>query len=203
MKEIDFKISQFIDNELSDAEQKELFAVLSENKDARQTLAEFLRMKKDTSKHYIEITADLLPMPSDLLVTMNKKRQPNIYRFMFYFTAAAAVILLMLLTWNQNGKEDYSSDYRTLKTNYESLQKNYENSLKQLKDLRIKQTVTSTTKSNTKKRELKHELIFTSNTGPIRKPFNSLNEKYLANLPKFTPITISKEDFIGGQIVGN
>jgi len=56
MKEIELQISQFIDNELNDAEQKKLFAVLAEDQNARQTLSDFMQLKKDTSEHYNNIT---------------------------------------------------------------------------------------------------------------------------------------------------
>jgi hypothetical protein len=203
MKDIEFKISQFIDNELSDAEQKDLFGVLAEDQKARQMLADYMKMKKDTSTHYKNINAELAPLAVNQPYVKSERRQSNIYKLMFYCSAAAAVILLMLMWWNQEGKGEISSQYSLLKAKYFSLEEQYAISMNWNRDIQEKNIVPTVNQLNIRKSTHKHEIIFTSNTKSIRKPNTLQTEKYLAKLPKITAITISKEDFIGGQIVGN
>ena len=59
MKDYEFKISQFVDNELSANEQQELFRFLSESEEARQTLVDFMEMKKETKSFYAGMNAEM------------------------------------------------------------------------------------------------------------------------------------------------
>jgi len=52
MEELEYKISQLIDNELEDSEQTELFNSLASDRNARQIFTEFMEIKKEIGTYY-------------------------------------------------------------------------------------------------------------------------------------------------------
>ena len=59
MNDLDYKISMLIDNELDNSEQTELFKMLANDNNARQTFAEYMNMKKEVGSYYSSKTADV------------------------------------------------------------------------------------------------------------------------------------------------
>ncbi len=195
MKEIDLQISQFIDNELNDAEQKKLFAVLAEDQNARQTLSDFMQLKKDTSEHYKNITTELiLPAISQTTAEPNKK-----YKMMFYLSLAASIVLAMLLAWNQSGKEKVLKQFDVLLAKYEILMNQYSDAIekKNEKEPFPQQLAKKSILTELRKKPSVKSISNFQNTTFLSR----VKQKY-ETMP-IKSVVITKEDFIGGQIVGN
>ncbi|HEX2983434.1 MAG TPA: zf-HC2 domain-containing protein [Ignavibacteriales bacterium] len=93
MKHYEYEINLFIDNELDESSQKDLFLHLSQCEECRRDFAKYLIIKEKSRK---VIAKDMLSMKTFFL---KKKDQPanNIYnRAAVFVMAAAAVILLFL-----------------------------------------------------------------------------------------------------------
>jgi hypothetical protein len=199
MKEIELQISQFIDNELNDTEQKELFAVLAIDRNARQTLSDFIQLKKNISAHHNDITTNLLP--TSFIPNQTKDRlEPNRkYKAMFYFSLAASIVLAMLLAWNQKSKDEAYEHTNVLQAKYEKLVSQYTNvtETKMEKELASLQLA----KNNVLTELRKSPSMKTVSKLPSAEFLNRIKQKYEAN--PVNRAVITKEDFIGGQIVGN
>ncbi len=199
MKEIELQISQFVDNELNDAEQKKLFSVLAEDQNARQTLSDFMHLKKNISAHHNNITTDLLPRSFIPDQTKDKHEPNRKYKAMFYFSLAASIVLAMLLAWNQKSKDELYEQNNVLQAKYNSLERQYSN---------VKETKTekeSFSQQLAKKSALtkfvKQPSLKTLPKLPDTEFLSRIKQKYETRLAN--SVVITKEDFIGGQIVGN
>ena len=199
MKEIELQISQFIDNELNDAEQKKLFSVLTEDQNARQILADFMRLKKNISTHHNSITTDLLPMSFAPDQTKSKLEPNRKYKTMFYFSLAASIVLAMLLVWNQKSKDELFEQNNVLLVKYEEVINQYSN----LMEMKAEKESFS--------RQLAKKNILTElrKKPSVKSVSNFQNTTFLSRIKQkyetkpINSVAITKEDFIGGQIVGN
>ena len=89
MKHYDNEINLFIDCELPDEQNKELFIHLEGCKECQNTFSEFIMLKEKTRTLCMENLNQVKNKPEP--VTM-------FYKFGFYTSVAAAIILLFLLT---------------------------------------------------------------------------------------------------------
>jgi|SRR3989339_326945 len=195
MKEIELVISQFIDNELNDEEQKKLFVVLAEDQNLRQTLSDFMQIKKNTSEHYKNITTELFrPAIKQTGTEPNKK-----YKTMFYFSLAASIVFATLLAWNQNSKDEISKQYYALQSQFKSLERQYSN----VKEMKTEKESFSQllAKKNVRTKFKKWISLKTIPRLPNAEFLSRIKQKYEAK--PVNSVAITKEDFIGGQIVGN
>ena len=204
MKEIELQISQFIDNELNDHAQKKLFGVLAENKSARQTLFDFMQIKKGIAEHHGSITEILNPKPFLLRQTESNIGFRNKYKALFYISTAAAVILAMLLFINHNEIQKESIQFASLQNQYNSLQMENAKALiekesrKGIQKESILIATTSKSKNNrSDKVYLTKNIQSTANSNQLKR-MSQISEIIQAN-----KAVITKDDFIGGQIVGN
>jgi len=209
MKDYEFKISQFVDNELSANEQQELFRFLSESEEARQTLADFMEVKKETKLFYSGMNAE---MDGSKIVTagiyaQNEKEKK--YKTMFYFSAAASILFAFLLIVNEFKQNPILTKYQNLQTEIIELQENYSDVLsKQIELVRVNNQLYEETeklktaqvvmKSKPDKKNLKVQPP--KITKKQKKPNYKSRNNYLASIPTFT---ITKDDFLGQQIIGN
>ena len=199
MKEIELQISQFIDNELNDAEQKKLFSVLAEDQRARQTLSDFMQLKKNISAHHNSITTNLLQMSFIPNQTKDKLAPNRKYKTMFYFSFAASIVLAMLLAWNQKSKDELYEQNNVLQAKYNSLERQYSN----VKEMKTEKESFSQqlAKKNALTEFVKLSSLKTLPRLPNTEFLSRIKQKYETRL--VNSVAITKEDFIGGQIVGN
>jgi hypothetical protein len=95
MKHYEMEISRFIDNEIPSDEHQRLFAHLSDCEECRKTLMDFMEIKKDSRSYYEDFQIEIKPA-FDIPVEIVPKKEKNIYKSFFYFSAAASVILGVL-----------------------------------------------------------------------------------------------------------
>jgi len=209
MKEYEFKISQFVDNELSANEQKELFLYLSESEEARQSLADFIEMKKEVKSFYAGMNSEIddSKIVTAGITTQNKREKKN--KTMFYFSTAASIIFAFLFLINQFKENPILTKYQNLQTEMIELQENYSDALNEqtellkinnqlyveTKKLRIAQAVFKK-KSDSKTPRIELPKVEQQKKNPNYKSRNN----YLASIPTYT---ITKDDFLGQQIIGN
>jgi len=216
MKDYEFKISQFVDNELSANEQQELFRFLSESEEARQTLVDYMEMKKETKSFYSGMNAE---MDDSKIVTagiyaQNEKEKK--YKTMFYFSAAASILFAFLLLLNQFKENPIFAKYQNLQTEIIELQENYSDVLsKQIGLVRVNnQLYEETEKLKTANVVLNQK--FDKSVPRVEPPKVEIQKKkerrsyttgnsgrMVASLQNAQRIEITKNDFLGGQIIGN
>jgi hypothetical protein len=206
MKDLEFKISQFIDNELPADEQKELFLYLAEDADARETLSDYMQMKSEARQHYESINVTLdepKVLSTGIAHAVEEKRR---YMYMFYFSAAASIIFALLVLYNYLQPNPLLPDYYNLQKDYIQLQEEYSRALSdkielvnmnsQLFDenekLRSKQILSSDHEKEqfSENNVRRNEAV----TTPLRKT------NYLASIPS---VQITENDFLGPKIIGN
>lgn len=209
MKDYEQKISHFVDNELSANEQKELFRFLSESEEARQTLTDFMEMKKEVKTFYsgMDVEINDSKIVSVGISAQNKREKK--YKSMFYFSAAASIIFVILLVVNEFKQNPILTKYQNLKTEMIALQENYSDVLsKQIELVRVNnQLYEETEKLKTaqlvinNKSDKKVPRVEPPKVEKQKKKLNYKNRKnYLASIPTYT---IAKDDFLGQQIIGN
>ncbi len=204
MKEIELQISQFIDNELNDDAQKKLFEMLAEDKSARQMLSDFVQLKQKIAQHHESITENLYPKPYILKPSKSNIEHGYKYKKMFYVSAAAAVVLALLLTLNRLERQNDIMQFNSLQKQYSVLK------MEKAKALIEKETtkeiqkgssfIASTGKSkiNRSNKEYKNTNMRSADNSNQLKRMVQISEIIQAN-----KAVITKDDFIGGQIVGN
>ncbi len=209
MKDYEIKISQFVDNELSVNEQQELFHFLSKDEEARQTLVDFMEMKKETKSFYagMNIEMDNCKIMAANMSVQNKKAKRH--KTMFYFSAAAAILLAFMFLTNQFKEDPILMKYQNLQTEMVTLQEKYTETLnKEVKLLELNnqlyletQKLKTTQKVMNKKSIKKPSQIESLRTSKQQKiPKHKNYNTYLATIPTYT---ITKDDFLGQQIIGN
>lgn len=209
MKDYEIKISQFIDNELSIDEQQELFCFLSENEDARQTLIDFMEVKKEAKSFY---TGMSIEMDGSQIVTISensKSEKAKKYKTMFYFSTAAAILLAFAFLLNQFKENPILTKYQNLQTEIITLQEKHNDALnKEAKLLELNNQLTIEVQ-NIKTEQLavnKKRKILTPKPEPsksnihVKKAKVKNQNNYLANIPTYA---ITKDDFLGQQVIGN
>lgn len=172
MKHYDFEISQFIDGELEENLQKELFAHLAECTACRNVLFEFLEIRNKSKKFFegINLHQQDVVLSGDVQHEVNKK---NYYIPLFYFFAAASIILGFLFLINQVNGSELKNKFEKLQTNYADLQKDYKKIIEQKNVGGIKVKTTQT------------ENRMVNNTAGInKKKFRPIEEKTGIKKPK-------------------
>jgi hypothetical protein len=213
MKDYELMISQFVDNELSTTEQQELFLFLSENKVGREMLFDFIEIKKESKSFYSELNVE---MENKKVIAIDNKIERKQKR-MFYFSAAAAILFGFLFLINQFKENPVATKYQNLQTEMIELQESYSDLLKKQTDLiRVNnQLYVETQKRKTSKivkgnRDNNNSIKTKPSKGVKQlrnKSGNSISSsnkgRMLASLQNIQIIQITKNDFLGEQIIGN
>lgn len=198
MEDLEMKISQFVDNELSDTEQIEVFGLLANDHNARQLYSKLLMLKKEVSKHHSEVRTDLFSIK--LNQPIRELPKVNLFKLGFTFSSIAAIILIMFLWWGQYENKRSVEQFTSLLKKYELMK---EEKKLLLNYHEVEPTVLNaalTKKSKIKKVDLVEPPIgdkatkITTNTDRLR---------MFTQIPLAKNVVISKDDFIGGQIVSN
>jgi len=217
MKDYEFKISQFVDNELSANEQQELFRYLSENSEARKTLVDFMEVKNEAKSFYagLNVEMDDSKIVTAGITAQNKKEEK--FKSMFYFSAAASIIFAFLFLINQFKENPILTKYQNLQTEMIELQENYSDALNKQNELlkinnqlyaetkkfRIAQLVLKK-KSDEKAPRIELPKVETQKRKKERRSHTTGNSgRMVAALQNVQTIEITKNDFLGGQIIGN
>lgn len=209
MKDYEFKISQFIDNELSINEQQELFRFLSESQEAQQILIDFMEMKKETKSFYAGMNIEVDGSQIAAISENSKSEKAKKYKTMFYVSTAAAVLLAFALLLNSFKENPFLAKYQNLQTEMVTLQEKYTEALnKEVKLLELNnQLYIETQKLKTtrivinKNNDIKAPRMKPSKVSKNqRNPKHKDHNNYLASIPTYT---ITKDDFLGQQIIGN
>ena len=204
MKDIELQISQFIDNELSDGDQKQLFMALAEDKSVREILSDFMKLKKGIAQHHGNITENLHPIPIPLDQTKSYSKQSNKYKTMFYFSAAAAIVLAMLLSLSRIESQNNFIQFAALQKQYNSLKiENSEviNQKETMKEIPQEPLLIKTINKSIKTKNNKTFLAANVQTTENKDRMNKLVQ--ITEIIQANKAVITKDDFIGGQIVGN
>ena len=131
------------------------------------------------------------------------------YKTMFYFTAAASIIFIFLFLTSQFKKNPFLAKYQNLQTEMVTLQEKYTAALnKEVKLLELNnQLYIETQKLKTtrivinKNNDIKAPRMKPSKVSKNqRNPKHKDHNNYLASIPTYT---ITKDDFLGQQIIGN
>jgi len=205
MKHYELEISQFIDNELTAGEQKKLFAHLSDCEECRAILSDFMEMKKESRAFYEDIDVDLKPV-INLPEAVESKKENNIYKPLFYFSAAALIILGLLFLLKLSNVDKLETQYSSLQLKYNELKTAY-SSFK--KDDIINSPSSKNISSNDEKVSSgkKHHGLKKSNYVSTKNlSSKSLKENYFKFSRKSRQITVvqvTKNDFLTPQIIGN
>ncbi|MCP4969035.1 MAG: hypothetical protein GY932_00405 [Arcobacter sp.] len=205
MKDYEFMISQFVDNELSANEQRELFLFLSESEDGRKILSDYMEVKKETKLFYAGINPELNePKIAAINISQSDNKEKK-YKTRFYFAATASILFAFLFMSNFIKENSFESQYQNLQTENIILQENYSNALDKQMELN-NQLHEKTEKPKVEKVEINKSAkrVFnrqaTKKKKVQKKPSYKKRKNYLASIPAFT---ITKNDFLGQQIIGN
>lgn len=201
MKHYDLEISQFVDNELSVEEQKELFAHLSECQDCRKTLSEFMELKKDSKLFYSQLDVEIEPVK--LPAAVEQKKAKNIYRTLFYFSAAASIFLGILFLLHQTSSYQIEKEYSILQTKYIELSKKHDSLNKELnksfvKEKKLIRSKIPSTNNKVGKFTAINPIVKLSSNASF-----STNFKPSQKRQEIEIVQITKNDFLTPQIVGN
>jgi len=110
MKHYDFEISLFVDNELDEEMQREMFEHLAKCDECRKTIQCFLGIKKEVNNYYGSMSTAPVPVLSGSAVRNNSRST------IYAFSAAASLIIVSVL---------FLAYYISSKASYE----NYENKI--------------------------------------------------------------------------
>lgn len=209
MEDYEFKISQLIDNELPTEEQEELFLFLSQNEDGRKIFTDFMNMKKEAKSYYSGITTELdEPKIVAADLSLSNKNEMK-YKGSFYFAAAASIILAFLLASNIIKENPFKTKYENLQAEFVVLQQDYSNVLNEQAELinvnnsfvkkllKIGNEKLDKKVANKRKEPSKQNIEKNSSSKIIK------SGSMLASLQNVQTIEITKNDFLGGQIIGN
>jgi len=217
MKDYELKISQFVDGELSADEQYELFLFLSENPDTQQTLADYMEMKNKTKSFYAGMNVE---MDNSKIIAAGisvQKRGEKQYKTMFYFSVAAAILLVFLFLFNQFKHDPILTKYQNLQSEMIKLQENYTTMLSRQMELiklnnqlyeetKMLKTAQITTKKEhvQKVQKVRSAKMNKQKTNKRKPPYTArYSGKMVASLQNVQTIEITKDDFLGGQVIGN
>ncbi len=199
MKEIEFKISRFVDGELPLEEQGEFFKTLSLDEDARKILNEFTELKRCIKEHYSGLDINL----SSLKVPMNKE-PINKYKKYFYFSAAAVILILLSSSF-------FISDLVNTISILNSVQENYINTKSEIERLKKEKDTfktilaqeTNQSKSRIKTAAIKNEDKEKANYIASYKIIDEKRTTPDVNNKDIQIIQITKADFLTTQMIGN
>ncbi|GBD91801.1 hypothetical protein BMS3Abin04_02533 [bacterium BMS3Abin04] len=209
MKDYEIKISQFVDNELPVNEQQELFRFLSESEEARRVLADYMEIKNKTKSFYTDM--DVESDDSKIIgAVLGKGDHRKKYKSLFYFSAAAAIVLAFLLLSIFFNNSIEPEKYQELQTKYIALQREYITALNEKGELaKLNNNLSAEIEEvNVKQLPALHKPVIHKKKLNIkkkrsRKPGGQIfrnRNVYAANIPVYT---ITKNDFLGQQIIGN
>ncbi len=199
MEDLELKINMLADGELSNSEQVELFAELSNNEEARKIYNEALSLKRGVASHYSQVHADLAPFnyPKLQPVVIGKAK---VYKYASYISTAAAVILVMLLAMSKSENRNTADRLKKMQNDLSLVKSDYEklSNIQTVKQ-QIKPSV-SFVKTNTKAKRNNKGTIQNLTVVNSSIPISDRYYKLMENRPT---VKISKEDFLASQIVGN
>ena len=159
MKEIEYQISRFIDNDLTDNEQIELFAFMKENKEAREILQDYLKINREAyAKYNAEIpglsisggikqkektetkivpketlsnhTKSYMKKGENIIIQKYIKRRSPVY---FNYILGGMIIIIVLLSFLQIGS--IRTDLNDFKGKYEAALFEYKFQSNRLNDI--------------------------------------------------------------------
>ena len=204
MKHYELEISRFVDNELPPDEQKMLFAHLTDCEECRGTLSDFMEMKKESRSFYESIDVELKPAIK-LPAEVESRKEGNIYKSLFYFSAAASVILGLLFLMKQSSVDILESEYSSLKVKYNELisagnnvqKNNFTNEMKAA-GVSSKKKKVSTSANRVKNlavnktiKNLPSRILLNESRHPLQKS------------QQIQIVQVTKNDFLTPQIIGN
>ena len=199
MEELEYKISQLVDNELSDLEQAELFDEFANNIEARESFREFLKIKKEIGSHYSGFNMNNVSIPQKF--QPSNRRRSFIYKIGFYSSIAASIILAMMLLLSQTNNSILKIKYELLDANYKSLINtldDFKNALNKKEFAKIKDETkprVNLIAADVQKSKSQH-IVLTK----AREMLKELTPKLQFAQNK---IVITQNDFIGGKVVAN
>lgn len=217
MKDYKLKISQFIDNELSVDEQQELFRFLAENQEARETLADYMEMKSEAKSYYAGMNVEMDNSKVLAAGVFTPQKNMKKYRTMFYFSAAAAILFAFMFLFNQFKQNPILTKYQNLQSEMINLQEDYTVVLnRQVELIKLNnQLYAETEKLKTAPVAMKSKPVkkVSGEQSPkIKKEKNNKQKRshttansgrMLALFQNVQTIEITKNDFLGGQVIGN
>ncbi|MCX6151160.1 MAG: hypothetical protein NTX22_11590 [Ignavibacteriales bacterium] len=113
MKHYEYEIILFLDSELEKENQKELFTHLTLCEECRTLLYEVMDLKNKSKKFY----EGIIPELNEVLLpttTLQKRREKNIYRPLFYFATAACFLLGFLFLLNKTKENELQNKLTSL-----------------------------------------------------------------------------------------
>ncbi len=196
----EFMISQFVDNELSASEQRELFIFLSESEEGRKTLSDYMEMKKETKLFYAGINPEL--NKAKIVATNNipNGSKGKKYKTWFYFSAAASIVFALLFLSNFISENSYVSKYKNLKTEFARLQEEYNNVLdEKIKLIKINKNIAA--QKNIL--ELQYAEVVQQSEKNIEKKVKTklqnaynMGNAYLTILAEIPTVKLTEEDYL-------
>lgn len=193
MNEIEFKISQLMDNELNDSEQSELFEILSRNKNTRVVFNEFMNIKREAAICYAGSFANL-DLGSQIKFAGNERKNTSMYKVSFYFSAAAVLVLAALLLFNLNSSNQLQTKINSLITQNQFLTTR----------LPAKQTnVLPALQKETQIEKNKMANVLVHKKDNVKRINSSAVSQAYYNSFQINKVVVTNEDFIGGKIVAN
>lgn len=203
MEDLELKINMLADGELSNSEQVELFAELSNNEEARKIYNEALNLKRNVASYYSQVHVDLAPFnyPKLQPVVIGKAK---VYKYASYISTAAAVILVMLLAMSESENRNTTDRLNKLQNDLSLVKSDYEKlSSAQTVKQQIKPSVSFVKTNNTKRGDKSGKKISTMPNDVFVSADRLQKMRQFSQIMQANKVVISKEDFIGGQIVAN
>ena len=203
MKDMEIKISQFVDGELDESELKEFFTELALDTEAERMLSEFIKLKVNISSHYTGMQPELKSSQVKQSAGFQKTITTNRYKIPFYISAAASIILLIMLSVSQLTQTNIKNNYDVLQSRYNNIEKHYSEALKIIDSTK---TETHILRDDLARQNFSKSTVKTNPGNRIvmrETPGNKEPQNRFANAPRIEPIKITHEDFIGARIVGN
>lgn len=189
-RDIEYQISQFIDNELPEQEQKALFAFLAENAESRKLFADYLALRAQT-RHFYEHLNFTIP---------DQKKPARIYRFghgTLIAAIAALIILAFLAVFQFWSAREFKNQNATLQAQLIRHQADYQQ-LAQEKEKLNQQILSVQEKIQALKSEPQ---VIKAAHKPVKSRTKLHQSAFAAVNPSI--IKITENDFLGPKIIGN
>jgi len=204
MKHYEFEISCFVDGELPAADEKELFAHLSECPECRRCLNDSLKMKKEISAHYSLMNYEKNPAAAADYAKTRRGFSYFSYRLGLAASAAAVIALCFLLYFARAGQSNLEEKYNLLNNEVTALKESRNtqpeggNAGAAGRAALKEKTVEPVNNRRAVKREKKNF----GNPEKERPGFEA-PAGYIPKYASLPVVEIKKENFLVQQIVGN
>jgi len=204
-KHYDMEISLFIDNELSDSGQKDLFGHLSTCEYCRASLSKSMELKKRINKRYAEMNPGMINPYKNMKNALPGTNAGKIYKITTALGIAATIILGFFLALTDISNNKSEAGYKQLTQEVSALNEK----IKLLSDTKVRTDTCASRCSTPLKNFNKRKTRQTNITQPEKQQTPVADKKvqapikYHSQYASMPVVKITKDDFLVQQMGGD